>query len=272
MKITTTITMAFLVCVSAHSQTYNHDASVMNQFTVGETGAGHLTPDFWYDAFHKDYRNSAMTTNKLGFRNEMQLLALSKEEGHAEAIDSALTERMRVELLNIADRMPGVGDLAWYAEKSKIEGKLAILKGNIEKITLSGGTPDQYRQWLERYNAVFCGLQAVRDAYMPQGNRKEQYLAIYKDILLKNMEVCELLSYLRAAREAKKSGRRAKFVPRSDHARIARSAHGRWKIAMAAGSGFSGNYSEESADDRLDRLRDSIQNKRDSIRNIRLRR
>lgn len=271
MKIITTITM-FLACVSAHSQTYNHDASVMNQFTVGETGLGHLTPDLYYDGLHKSYRNSAMTTNKQLFRLQLKTMALSKEEGHAEVIDSTLNDRVNVEWKNIADRTPGVLDASYMIEKSKIEGKLALLKANIEKITLSGGTSADYRQWLERYNAIYCGLQAVRDAYMPQGSRKVQYLEIYKDILQKNIEVCELLEYLRAARDAKKLRRRAKLVPRSDHARIARSAHGRWKIAMAAGSGFSGDYSEESADDRLDRLKDSLQNKRDSIRHIRLRR
>ena len=29
----------------AQSVTYNHDESVMNQFTIGETGAGSFTPD-----------------------------------------------------------------------------------------------------------------------------------------------------------------------------------------------------------------------------------
>ena len=106
MKIITTITM-FLACVAAHAQsvTYNHDASVMNQFLVGETGAGHLTPDLYYDALHKSYRNSAMMTSKQMFRLQM-MQALSKEETHAEVIDSMLTDRSRVELKNIADRGP----------------------------------------------------------------------------------------------------------------------------------------------------------------------
>ena len=41
------------VMVQAQYVTYNHDASVMNQFTIGEIGAGSFTPDLYYDAFHK---------------------------------------------------------------------------------------------------------------------------------------------------------------------------------------------------------------------------
>lgn len=163
--------------ILAQSVTYNHDESVMNQFTIGETGAGSFTPDFYYDALHENYRNGAMMTNKQFFRTQMQLM-LHQEEPHAEALDSALTQRMRVEAINMADRTPGVTDLAYQVEKSKIEGKLDILKRNIERITLEGGTVQSYRTWLESYNAINCGLQAVRDAYMPMGERKEQYLAI----------------------------------------------------------------------------------------------
>ena len=86
---------------------------------------------------------------------------------------------MRVEAKNIADRTPGLTDIAWQVERGKIESKLSVLKGNIERITLEGGSAKSYTTWLERYNAINCGLQAVRDAYMPQGKRKEQYLAIF---------------------------------------------------------------------------------------------
>lgn len=228
-----------LLPLHAQTVTYNHDASVMNQFLVGETGAGHLTPDLYYDALHKSYRNSAMMTNKQMFRLQMKTLALTKEETHAEVIDSMLTDRSRVELKNVADRTPGVLDAAYMIEKSKIESKLAVFKGNIEKITLSGGTSAQYRQWLECYNAVYCGLQAVRDAYMPQGSRKEQYLAIYQDILRKNVEVCELLECLRVMRNVKKMSQPNALRPRSDFGRIAKVAKGRWKYALAAGSSIS---------------------------------
>ena len=180
------------VMVQAQYVTYNHDASVMNQFTIGEIGAGSFTPDLYYDAFHKSYRNGAMMTNKQFYRSQLKL-ALTPEESHAENLDSALNERKRVEELNIADRTPGVTDVAWQVEKSKIESKLAIYKKNIESLTTEGAPAKEYIVWMERYNAINCGLQAVRDSYMPQGKRKEQYIAIYKDILLQNTEVCEYI-------------------------------------------------------------------------------
>ena len=240
--------------------TFNHDASVMNQFTIGETGAGSFTPDLYYDALHKNYRNEAMMTNKQFFRTEMKM-SLNKQEPYAEALDSALNERKRVEFKNIADRTPGVTDVAWQVERGKVEGKLDILKKNIERITMEGGSIQSYREWLERYNAINCGIQAVRDAYMPQGARKEQYIAIYKDILLKNTEVCEYINYLRSLKEVKNGRYSSRRLPRTDFARIARSSHGRWKIALAAGSGGTGDSGEESAWDRYQRLLEETKNK-----------
>ena len=145
---------------------------------------------------------------------------------------------MRVEAKNIADRTPGLTDIAWLVERGKIESKLSVLKGNIERITLEGGSAHSYTTWLERYNAINCGLQAVRDAYMPQGKRKEQYLAIYKDILLKNTEVCEYILYLRKLKEVKNNSGSAPAPHRANITTICRSAHGRWKVAMAAGGGI----------------------------------
>ena len=168
--------------VMAQSVTYNHDESVMNQFTIGETGAGSFTPDWYYDVLHKNYRNGAMMTNKQFFRSQMNL-TLYQEVPHAEALDSALTERMRVEAKNIADRTPGLTDIAWQVERGKIESKLSVLKGNIERITLEGGSAHSYTTWLERYNAINCGLQAVRDALIflifkgsQQPTKIEQYI------------------------------------------------------------------------------------------------
>ena len=227
------------VMVQAQYVTYNHDASVMNQFTIGEIGAGSFTPDLYYDAFHKSYRNGAMMTNKQFYRSQLKL-ALTPEESHAENLDSALNERKRVEELNIADRTPGVTDVAWQVEKSKIESKLAIYKKNIESLTTEGAPAKEYIVWMERYNAINCGLQAVRDSYMPQGKRKEQYIAIYKDILLQNTEVCEYIAYLRSAKEVKRINDNPRPLPRTQFGLIARTAHGRWKVAMAAGSGGVG--------------------------------
>ena len=236
------VVMAFTTSL-LYSQTHNHDSSVMNQFLIGETGAGSFTPDLYYDVFHKSYRNGAMMTNKQAFRT-MMTLTLHKQEPYAENLDSALNDRKRIEIKNIADRMPGLTDVAWQVERGKIEGKLDILKKNIERITINGGSVQSYREWLERYNAIQCGIDAVRDAYMPQGSRKEQYIAIYKDILNKNVEVCEYLDYLRSAKTVKyfisQSSNKVHSADSTQIKRIARASHGRWKIALAAASGGTG--------------------------------
>lgn len=235
--------MAFSSCyLYGQGFTFNHDPSVMNQFTVGEVGLGALTPSTYYDLLHQTYRTTAMVTGKQLFRTHLQL-ALTQQEPYAEHLDSALHDRKRVELKNIADRTPGVSDLAWQFERGKIEGKLNILKKNIERITIEGGTVQSYREWLERYNAIQCGLDAVRDAYMPQGSRKEQYLAIYKDILNKTVEVCNYVDFLRTEKLVKSytSNNQGATTPidTSQVKRIAIASHGRWKIALAAVSGSS---------------------------------
>lgn len=228
--------------LQAHAQdvTYNHDSSVMNQFTVGETGVGGLTPDWYYSAIHNSYRKDAGARNKLLFRTHMKL-ALAPQEGYAENIDSALNDRKRVEFLNIADRTPGVTDMAWQVEKGKIESKLAIFKKNIESLTVEGAPASDYLIWMERYNCINCGLQAVRDAYMPQGERKEEYITIYRDILAKNTEVCEYIGLLRQLREVKNISDNPRPLPKTQFGKVARAAHGRWKVAMATGSGGGGS-------------------------------
>lgn len=45
--------------------TYNHDASVYNQFLVTETGGGSLTPSLYYDALHRGYSKWAHKVNLL---------------------------------------------------------------------------------------------------------------------------------------------------------------------------------------------------------------
>ena len=248
-----------IVGAKAQYVTYNHDSSVMNQFTIGEIGAGSFTPDLYYDALHKNYRNGAMMTNKQFYRSQMKL-ALNPEEGHAEALDSALNERKRVEFKNIADRTPGVTDVAWQVEKGKIENKLDIFKKNIERLTMEGAPAKVYIIWMERYNCINCGLQAVRDAYMPQGKRKEQYLAIYKDILEKNTEVCEYIAYLRYQKMIERDSTKARPLAKTKIGMVARSAHGRWKMALAGVTGL-GDEHEQTADERIEDLYNKQKNK-----------
>lgn len=247
------VLVGLVVAVDTVAQTYNHDAPVMNQFTIGEIGAGSFTPDVYYDLMHKNYRNGAMTTNKQVFRTQMAL-TLYQEVNHAEEIDSALTERMRVENWNILDRTPSVTDLSYQVEKNKIENKMKIYKKNVERITLEGGKPKDYKAWLMRYDALTQGLEAIRNAYMPMGKRKEQYLAIYQDIIQQNKELTEFIMFLRSQKQTKKWLNERVFITKTQTGIIARSAHGRWKYAMGSASSL-GNQGGQSADGRFDDIR-----------------
>ena len=101
--ITAVLVTVVLLTAEAQSVTYNHDDAVMNQVTVQETGSGSLTPDLYYDVFHKSYRNSASETNKLSYRT-MTAAYMKLQEPYAEKIDSDLVKRAKVEAANLHDR------------------------------------------------------------------------------------------------------------------------------------------------------------------------
>ena len=66
-----TFFLGLMITIQVKAQsyvTYNHDEAKMNQITVQEIGAGCLTPDFYYWAFHHSYQKSAASKNKLTYR------------------------------------------------------------------------------------------------------------------------------------------------------------------------------------------------------------
>ena len=180
--------MGVMGCM-AQMVTYNHDAAKMNQILVMETGGGCLTPEFYYWLLHNNYKKTAAEKNKLGFRT-LAGINLYNQVDDAEKIDSALTKRAEVEALNVADRQI---DLAWLAESSKINGQLDKMKANIDHIIPTGGTVNDKRRWEELYNMYQCAVKATKDAYMPNAQRKRQYLSIYADLTAQNET---LLKYL----------------------------------------------------------------------------
>lgn len=230
----------FYILLSTPMFAQSHDKAVMNQFLVGETGAGALWPQEYYTIFpghHRSYSKTANETNKLLFREQMKQKALLKEEEHAQALDSALLNRAREELKYIMDRTPGVGDVAWMGEKEKITNIMDLFKKNIERVTLDGGTPAEYREWLMIWNTYNFAIQEMRDAYMPMGNRQEAYIYIYQAVFRENKALTERILFLRNAKETKdilQKRKHAKDVKLSKVGEVAKSAHGRWKVAMAS--------------------------------------
>lgn len=219
--------------------TMYHEADIMNQFTVMETGAGSLQPRSYYQVMHKAYQNTASITNKLSKRLANQALTM-EEVPLAEKVDSDLVKREKVEATNIATRTASVSDVAWMMEKGKIESKMNLFQSNISKIVAYGGTSDDYKGWKEIYNCLETGIKLIRESYLDLGSRKKEYLAIYKDIVKRNLSLVQQLRYWKSLKYIKENEKNTTKVERlSSVTTIATDAMRRWQSAMAV-DGFSG--------------------------------
>lgn len=172
--------------------TYNHDEAKMNQITVQEIGAGGLTPAFYYDVFHRSYQKSAASKNKLTYRSLAGVAGWQQVED-ADSVKSSLEKRAEIEALNVADRQI---DLAWVAEGTKITNKLNDFQNNINRIVGAGGTFNDKERWENYYNIFQCSIKATQDAYMPNAQRKKEYLAIYADICKENETLIKFIVQL----------------------------------------------------------------------------
>ena len=189
MILTMTVAITATVSSFAQSVTYNHDSSKKNQITVMETGGGSLTPELYYWTFHNSYKKSAASKNKLGFRTTAGI-NLYNQVPDAEKIDSALTKRAEIEALNVADRQI---DLAWKAEGCMINRQLDKMQANINHIVPTGGSIEDRKRWQELYDMFQCAVKATRNAYMPNAQRKVEYLRIYADIAKQNETLVKFL-------------------------------------------------------------------------------
>ena len=189
MILTMTVAITATVSSFAQSVTYNHYSSKKNQITVMETGGGSLTPELYYWTFHNSYKKSAASKNKLGFRTTAGI-NLYNQVPDAEKIDSALTKRAEIEALNVADRQI---DLAWKAEGSMINRQLDKMQANINHIVPTGGSIEDRKRWQELYDMFQCAVKATRNAYMPNAQRKVEYLRIYADLAKQNETLVKFL-------------------------------------------------------------------------------
>jgi len=230
-----TLTLLAVIAVqtmAAHAQyaTYNHDSPKQNQITVMETGTGALTPELYYWGLHNKYKKTAATKNKLSFRT-IAGANLYEQVDDAEAIDSTLVKRAEIEALNVADRQI---DLAWLAEGDKINGQMERFKRNIDRILTAGGTSEDRERWTEYYQIYECAINATRNAYMPNAQRKKEYLRIYEDMVWQN-EI--LICYLAKRQNASLTSKllNANEVGRSpEKGSIAREAMNRWNESRFA--------------------------------------
>ena len=229
--------------VKAQSVTYNHDSPKQNQITVMETGTGALSPELYYTLLHNKYKKSAASKNELSFRT-LAGVNLYNQTDEAEAIDSALVKRAEIEALNVADRQI---DLAWLAEGAKISAQMERLQRNIDRNPLAGGTTDDRERWTEYYHVYQCAIDATKDAYMPNAQRKKEYLRIYEDVVRQN-EI--LVGYLARRQNATvANGLLNATADRSlDKGGIVREAMGRWNESRSAVRGAQSGGETDTGD------------------------
>lgn len=221
--------MGICSLVNAQSVTYSHDDAKMNQITVMEIGSGGLTPSLYYNVLHKSYKKSALSKNKLAYRTTAGL-SLYSQVDDAEALDSALNKRAKIEALNVADRSGGALDLAWVAESGKLNSKMADFERNIRRVLEVGGTANEQEHWKEYYNVYQCAIKAAQNAYMPNAQRKKEYLRIYADVARKNET---LILYIVRLSNARKTSELLTATGNIENhkAQIVRNALSRWRDA-----------------------------------------
>ena len=219
------------------SVTYNHDSPKQSQFTVMEVGTGALTPDAYYWALHNKYRKNAAVKNKLGYRTTAGI-GLYNQKDEAEKIDSSLTQRAKIEALNVADRQV---DLAWQVEGNKITSAMENFGININRIVAVGGTPNERERWDGLFDMYNCAIRATREAYMPNAQRKKEYLKIYAEVESQNDLLIKYLVQLHNRSQTTEI-LEAENPVRVNKAAIAASAMSRWKSSsQKGGSGNGGN-------------------------------
>lgn len=231
MRKTIIIALLTMVCHHAGAQyvTYNHDNTKMNQVTVMETGAGSLTPALYYNTVHNKYQKDAAVRNKLAYRTEASA-SLYLQVTDAEKIDSALTSRAKIEALNMADRNV---DLAWQAEGPKIEDKMHSFIDNINRIIPTGGSAQERGRWMEYYNLFQTAVTSIRGSYLPNSERKSQYLSIYQDLCRQNELLVSSLVII-SKRNSTSTALNATLDRNTNTATIARSARERWKQTVSS--------------------------------------
>lgn len=235
MKTVFLVTGLFLLVVPAGfaqgvQMTYEHDDAKMKQITVMESGTGALTPDWYYNTLHENYSKSAASKNKTLFRTAAGI-NLYNQKDMAERIDSALVKRAAIEALNIADRSGGALDLAWSTEGSKVSGKMDDFIANIGRIRGTGGSQDEYDYWLQYYNVYTCAIRSTQDAYMPNAQRKREYLRIYDDVTRKNELLVRYLVRLSNSEKVDELLQQATQNLTTSKPDIVRAAMSRWKAS-----------------------------------------
>ena len=123
----------------------------------------------------------------------------------------------------------------------------ARVRRNLVRFLPSGGTPADKERWTEYYHVYQCAINATKDAYMPNAQRKKEYLRIYEDVARQN-EI--LVSYLAKRQNATATSTLLNATDnRTLHkGGIVRNAMSRWQESRLAvrGSQSGGNGEDDN--------------------------
>lgn len=223
--------IAAVCAFSAQAQyvTYNHSETKLNQVTVMETGAGSLTPDAYYTVLHRKYSESASSKNKLRYRTEASASAFLQVK-MADTVETSLSQRARIEALNMADRKV---DIAWLSEGPKIEAKLKSFQDNIGRIASVGGGSTEEERWQEYYNLFQTAIRSLQESYLPNSERKREYLRIYSDLCSQNEALLSYIVMLNSRQSTSESLASTLVLP-NRRGEIAKEAGSRWKSMVTS--------------------------------------
>lgn len=182
--------------IDAQSYTFKHDSTKENQFLMQEVGTGsfQLQSEWYYDAFHKDYKNNLLSTNKQLYRSAAYMETYMQVI-YADSIRKRLESRAKQEEFNIADRQV---DLAWTTEQSKIETALDRYNDNLNVLASCQIDSEEMEDW-KMYPKIWdFALSRTSKAYMANSERQKEYLTIYSDITKKNYLLACRIRYLKS--------------------------------------------------------------------------
>lgn len=206
----------------------HHDDQIYDQFFAMEVGYRNL--DGWPWILYGDYKNAA-NYPPLGSRIEQRRYfqsLVADEKNYADVIDSMYTSRAKKLSVETADRLV---DTKWMTEGGRIESQLSSFERNISRITLSGGTTDEYRHWKDIYNMVARNaIPMVRESYQPGFKRMEEYQRILNDLRQYNEKLAGEFRYWNARKISQQVSSMGLSVCRTRTDSIARSCLGRWLL------------------------------------------
>lgn len=226
-------------CLVIKAQTYRHDASILNQFTVMEMGAGALQPATYYDMFHREYMGEAYANGSKNYRMERFRDNTLKETRSSDSVKTALVKRAEVEDTYTVSRDPNL-DVAWKLEQQKVETKMSQFYENIGKIMLLHPNPVEGRsirnQWLDRYKCLSNDLNIIHKSRLTMGDRQSQYLKLYKRVMADNSQLLTDLYKFNSMRKAKKmEDATGKLKRHTSNATIAEGCMNTWSTKLMSG-------------------------------------